>query len=194
MRARRSTDRTNGGFTLLELLAAFVIFGLMASAVLVDLDRATSRALGAVRARELRVLAEERLGRITVFEGEYDDLFPRTPFDDLDDDRWDGWEWELDIRDIKVFESPGAASDEQVEYLFGPPDKAEEEEAAETTPGATQPRSDTQYLRELTLTVHSPEIDGESDSVTIITFLPLVDRSTAPAAGGGEGGGSGEGN
>ena len=46
----------------------------MTVTALVNLDRSTDLALTSVRARELRSLAERKLGEIQVFEKEFDDI------------------------------------------------------------------------------------------------------------------------
>lgn len=176
MRGRHAS----AGFSLIELMAAIMIFGLMASIWLVDLDRKTDLALGSVRARELRVLAERKLGEIAVFEAEMDDIFDNEDLGKEYGEQWDGWEWSLFIRDVVVF---GETNDEAAEYLFGaPPEDDEEDESAEEQ----QQRGETQFLRELTLTVRAPGGDdtgATDDSVTIVTFLPLVQHAPAGAPG-----------
>lgn len=171
--------RGPSGFTLLELMAAMTIFGLMAAIWLVDLDRKTDLALGSVRARELRVLAERKLGEIAVFEAEMDDIFDNEKFDDEYGEEWEDWEWSLFIRDVVVF---GETNDEAAEYLFGaPPEDDEDDQTAEEQ----QQKGETQFLRELTLTVRAPGGDdtgATDDSVTIVTFLPLVDHGPGTAA------------
>ena len=176
-----------GGFTLLELLAAFAIFSLMASAALVNLDRSTDLALTSIRARELRSLAERKLGEIQVFEKEFDDIYDNERFDDNYGEQWEGWEWSLFIRDVVIF---GETNDEAAEYLFGAPDEDDEDEDPAAA-GDAQQKGETQFLRELTLTVRAPTGDdsgGSDESVTIVTFLPLVDHgptgAAAPAGGG----------
>ena len=166
-------------FTLLELLAAFVIFALMAAFALVDLGTKVDMALGSVRARELRILAERKLGEITLFEKEFDDILDWQDFEKDYGEVWEGWEWNLFIRDVVIF---GETNDEAAEYLFGAPAEEEEDEPAQ--PGAGQPpqKGETQFLRELTLTVRAPRGDdfgSVDDSVTIVTFLPLVDHGPA---------------
>jgi len=170
------------GFTLIELLAAIAIFGLMTVTVLVGLDRATDMALTSVRARELRVLAERKLGEVQVFEREFDDIFDNERFDDEYGEIWEGWEWSLFIRDVVIF---GETNDEAAEYLFGAPDENDDDENT-TDPDPQQQQGETQFLRELTLTVRAPtgdDVGGADDSVTIVTFLPLVDHGPASATG-----------
>jgi prepilin-type N-terminal cleavage/methylation domain-containing protein len=183
MRALRRT----GGFTLLELLAAIVIFAGMAVAVIVAMDTWTDRALRSVRARELRMLAERKLGEIAVFEKEFDDIYDNEAFGDEYGEEWEGWEWSLYIRDVVIF---GETNDEAAEYLFGAPDEDDEDEQDEE---ANQQQGETQFLRELTLTVRAPA-DGESggidDSVTVVTFLPLVDHGPTAPTGNNPGGGN----
>ncbi len=176
MRNRSLSTARTAGFTLLELLAAIAIFGIMAVSVIDHIDVVTTRALDSVRSRELRVLADFRLGHVTIFEREFDDIFVGQDFDDLDEDQWENWEWDLDIRDVVVF---GTSSDEQAEYLFGEPEEADEINNPDQPGQPAANTGETQFLRELTLTVRGPDIEGESDSVTIVTFLPLVDHGAS---------------
>ena len=90
---------------------------------LVSLQNSTDQALDSVRARELRVLAERKMGEIQVFEAEYDDIYDNEDFDDYHDDLYDGWEWSLFIRDVVIF---GTTNDEAAEYLFGDPEEDDE--------------------------------------------------------------------
>ena len=187
-----------GGFTLLELIAAITIFGFMSVMALVSMQNSTDQALDSVRARELRLLAERKMGEIQVFEAEFDEILDNRNFDSYDDDLYDGWEWSLFIRDVVIF---GTTNDEAAEYLFGAPANNDDEN---TDPAGTDPNAngdqeqegETQFLRELTLTVTAPREDGGggSDSVTIVTFVPLVESGPAGGAGGAGNNGNGNGN
>ncbi len=189
-----------GGFTLLELIAAITIFGFMSVMALVSMQNSTDQALDSVRARELRLLAERKMGEIQVFEAEFDEILDNRNFDSYGDELYDGWEWSLFIRDVVIF---GTTNDEAAEYLFGAPANNDDEN---TDPAGTDPNAngdqeqegETQYLRELTLTVTAPREDGGgggSDSVTIVTFVPLVESGPAGSGGGATGGaGGGAGN
>ncbi len=177
----RDHASSSTGFTLIELMAAMLIFTLMATTVLVNLDVATDLALDSVRARELRVLGERKLGEIEVFERDFDDIYDDEDFGDYGE-LWEEWKWSLHIRDVVIF---GTTSDEAAEYLFGDPDEEEDVVEDEGAASGNQNEGETQFLRELTLTVRSPSGDtGESDSVTIVTFLPLVDHGAAAAPAG----------
>lgn len=182
----RAGTRT-AGFTLLEVMAAFAIFALLSVPLLISLDLTTDRAMTSVRARELRLLAERKLGEIAVFEKEFDDLYDWKDLGDEYGDRWAGWEWNLFIRDVVIF---GETNDEAAEYLFGAPDE-DEDESTEENAGDQQKKGETQFLRELTLTIRAPsgdDLGGIDDSVTIVTFLPLVDHGPAAPAGPAPGG------
>ena len=177
------------GFTLLELLVAISIFITMMTAILVFMDSSDVKVAGSLRARELRVLAEWKLGEVEIFEREFDDIFDDEDFDEYGD-RWDGWTWSLGIRDVVIF---GTTSDENAEYLFGAPDEDDEEQDQDAGGAPAEREGETQFLRELTLTVKAPDDGaGENDSVTIVTFLPLVDYGVAaPGGAGAPGPGSG---
>ena len=153
------------------------------------------------------MLAEERVGRVNLFEQEYDDFVDPTGLDEWEDDRWKGWEWEQEVRDIVVF---GERTHEAESYLYGEPDSDDEDaDAAGSGSGngnesgngsARQGR--TQQLRELTIVVRSPDDDGVTqDSVRVVLFVPSRNtywatgglRDAAPASGGSGGGGGGGG-
>jgi len=191
MRAARQPRPADAGFTLLELMAAITIFSIMAGMVLVSLQDSTEMALTSVRARELRILAERKMGEILLFEAEFDDIYDNERFDDYDDELYDGWEWSLLIRDVVIY---GDTNDEAAEFLFEDPGEDDETDPAATDAGAEEQKGETQFLRELSLTVRAPTDDGEGgDSVTIITFVPLVDHGPGGAAGGAAGGAGGNG-
>ncbi len=173
------------GFTLLEIVVALAIFSFIAAVTLsttADSDYLAGRSR---RARELRLLAERKLGEILLFESHFDDTldgdFAGDPM--LGDEGGD-WKWQLDVRDVTVF---GISNQDDAQYLFGAP--SDEEKTAASTPaqglaGATgQPgaakKGEMQQLRELTLKVSAPQTEGTGDSVEIVTFMPEVAARTA---------------
>lgn len=179
--------RRNRGFTLLEVLVATAIFAFVAGAAMQTTANSDYLAASAYRARELRMLAERKLGEILTFEKHFDDNMDGDIGDDYPEygDKFRGWTWQLEIRDVTVF---GIATQEDAQYLFGAP--TDEEKAAAATPsggtsggsgqpGQPQKKGETQQLRELTLKVSTPDDGGTADSVQIISFAPLVARAAA---------------
>ena len=106
---------TRSSATIPPMRPAFSIFMGMSAIILIEMNDSTDMADGSVRARELRVLAERKMGEIQLFEKEYDDIYDNESFDDYDDDLYDGWEWSLFIRDVVIF---GTTNDEAAEYLY----------------------------------------------------------------------------
>lgn len=174
-----------GGFTLLEIVMAMSIFFLVVSFSLVITADASDQALAAENARRLRMLAEMKAGEMAVFERYYDDEDGTDKsFENLPEELrelYRDWTWTLAIEDVTAF---GKQKDENARYLFGEPD-GESSTKDGTYPGAepTQ-KGDTQLLRQLVLTVKSPENEGEGDSIEIVTFMPLLPQKTAAPAGG----------
>jgi prepilin-type N-terminal cleavage/methylation domain-containing protein len=182
--------RRERGFTLLEILVAIAIFAFVAGAAMQVMSSADYMAASGRRARDLRMLAERKMGEILTFEKHFDDNMDGDFDTDYPEygDRFRDWKWNLDIRDVTVF---GIATQEDAQYLFGEP--SDEEKAAGTPAassgstgggaaggsGTTQKKGEPQQLREITLRVSSPAEDGAADSVEIISFAPLVNRKTA---------------
>ncbi len=193
MRGARGPRRPTG-FTLLEVLAAAALFALMSALILVNVVSSSDTALRSIRARELRLLAERRLGEIETFEKHYDATnFPSQDSDDYGEE-WRDWEWDLVTRDVVI---RGTTNDEAAEYLFGKPAEDDEEtdpsgDAGGSSADPAKKEGATQYLRELTLTVSAPRDDAagdERDSVTVVVFLPIVTQPGAAAPAPGPGGG-----
>ena len=184
--------RRQHGFTLLEILVAIAIFAFVAGAAMQTMSSADYMAVSGKRARELRMLAERKLGEILTFEQHFDDNMDGDLGDDYPEygTKFRDWKWQLEIRDVTVF---GIATQEDAQYLFGAP--TDEEKAAAATPapgtsgGAAQPgqpakKGETQQIRELTLRVTSPADEGAADSVQLITFAPIVGKKSAGGTGG----------
>lgn len=179
------------GFTLLEILVAIAIFAFVAGAAMQTMANSDYLAATGHRARDLRMLAERKLGEILTFEQHYDDNFDGD-FSEYTEygDRFRDWTWQLEVRgtpgpQLVAF---GISQKEDAQYLFGAPtDEEKAESAAAATggssqqgqPGQPQKKGETQELRELTLRVSTPADGGVSDSVEIVLFAPVV-----PVAGG----------
>jgi prepilin-type N-terminal cleavage/methylation domain-containing protein len=182
------TRRAERGFTLLEVLVALGIFAFVAGAAMQTMSSTHYMASSAKRARELRMLAERKLGEILAFEQHFDDNLDGDIGDDWPEygAKFRGWKWQLEIRDVTVF---GISNQEDAQYFFGPPTDEEKNAALNPQQGASgtggQPgapaakKGEPQQLRELTLRVSSPPEEGSSDAVQIITLAPLVARKTA---------------
>lgn len=182
-------SRRDHGFTLLEIMVAAVIFAFVAAVAGQTMANAAYLTVAGQRSRELRMLAERKLGEVLTFEQHFDDVLGPEDFgSDYPEygDRFKDWQWQLDVRDVVVYGIDGA---ENAQYLHGVP--SDDEKAAALSPAAgtagAQPgqpakKGEKQLLRELILTVFTPADEGGSDSVQIITFMPLLNQK--PAAGG----------
>jgi len=172
------------GFTLLEILVSIAIFAFVAAAAMQTMANADYMSASGRRARELRMLAERKLGEILTFEQHYDDNFDGD-FSDYPEyeDHFRDWKWQLEVRGLPGPEvvAFGISNKEDAQYLFGQP--TEEEKAAATgtgtaaggtQPGQPQKKGETQQIRELTLRVSAPSDGDVSDSVEIVMFAPIV--------------------
>jgi prepilin-type N-terminal cleavage/methylation domain-containing protein len=202
----RDSARRADGFTLLEILVAVAIFAFVASAAMTVMADSDYMAASGKRARELRMLAERKMGEILAFEQHFDDL-PAADGDFQSDypeygERFKGWTWNLEIRDVVVF---GVSNADDAQYLFGAPTDDEKAQALQQTGSGTtgqtgqsgqtgqtgQPTSSaaklgkTQELRELTLRVSSSTEEGGGDSVQIIMFAPKLAPKQGAAKSGG---------
>lgn len=183
--------RRAAGFTLLEIIVAVAIFAFIAGAAMQAMSSSHYLAGSALRARDLRMLAERKLGEVLTFDAHYEAENLSGDFSGYDEykDRFEGWTWQVETRDVVVF---GITTDETAEYLFGPP--TEDEKAAQTQtqsggqsggqagqPGQATKKGEVQKLREITLRVASPTDDGAPDSIELIVFAPLLQRGAAAA-------------
>lgn len=173
------------GFTLLEIIVAVAIFAFIAGAAMQTMSSSGNLAGTAMRARDLRMLAERKMGEVLTFDAHYEAENLSGTFATYEEykDRFDGWTWQVETRDVYVF---GIASDENAEYLFGAP--TDDEKAAQTQtqtgggagqPGQPAKKSEPKKLREITVRVASPTEDGTPDSVELIMFAPPLERQGA---------------
>jgi prepilin-type N-terminal cleavage/methylation domain-containing protein len=164
--------RASDGFTLLELILAIALFSMIVVLTLQNTESSTEKVLDGIRARELRQLADRKLGEILLFEEEFD----RFEYDsgDLRDygEQFEDWRWELSVRTVVVF---GSSEQEGASYLFEAPPE-DEEEAAPAQDGTPATKGETQELRELILRITAPSEGDASDFVEITMFVPEVDR------------------
>jgi prepilin-type N-terminal cleavage/methylation domain-containing protein len=198
--------RRERGFTLLEILVAIAIFTFVAAAAMATMANSDQMAAAGRRARDLRMLAEVRMGEVLAFEKHWDEQGVGYEGDFGDHPEWGerfkDWKWQLDIRDVYVF---GIASEDDAQYLFGQPTDDEKAEAASSqsqgsgaqsggtgaggggtgtggsggSGGSTKKQGDPQKLRELTLRVSSPADEGAADSVELIVFAPTLPPATS---------------
>lgn len=194
--------RRRRGLTLIEIVAALMIFALMGMYATWATAGAYDQALGAERARQLRMLAERQIGEALVFERVYDDeRGDEKPFEGLPDDLEEmtrDWHWRLDVSDTTAF---GENTDPAAPHLFG---DATTDATAATTSSDTQQgggsgtdgqsgakKGEKQLLRQviLTVTAASESGDTDGDTVEIVMFLPPVSKAAAaaPAPAGGSG-------
>lgn len=182
--------RRERGFTLIEIAVATTIFGFVAVAASQITINSDVIAASGIRARELRMLAERKLGEVMTFEEYYDQDNREGHFDAYEEykDKYAEWTWQVEIRDVTVF---GISSQEDAQYLFGQP--TDDEKAAQSQPqsgqsgqpGQPQKKGELQQLREITVRVASPSDDGAPDAVELIMFAPLVKKAaSAPKSGG----------
>jgi prepilin-type N-terminal cleavage/methylation domain-containing protein len=180
------------GFTLLEIIVAVAIFAFIAGAAMQTMSSCHDLAGSALRARDLRMLAERKVGEVLTFDAHFEAENLSGNFAGYDEykERFEGWTWQVETRDVWVF---GIASDENAEYLFGAPTEDEKAAATQTQSGGTggqpgQPakKSEPRKLREITVRVASPSDDGTPDSVELILFAPPLERqgATTPKQGG----------
>ena len=186
-RPRRSLrSQRSAGFTLLEVVAAMLIYFLIVTFSLWAMSDSYDQSLAAEDARVLRMLAERRLGEVAVFERYWDGKETLSGrFDDLPDElgeAYGNWEWECEVRDVTVF---GTQSDPNADYLFESPSTTTDPNAADAQQQQTQTpqkKGDTQMLREIVVRVKSPPEDGEEQMVELVTYLPQVPVKTAGGA------------
>ena len=180
-RRRRSAA---AGFTLLEIVIAIGIFFMMVTLSMWTMTDSVDQSLASERARQLRMLAEMKLGEIAVFERHFDQNLGPEWFDDLPDPLrkdFEGWQWQLDVDDVTTF----GEEKENAPALFA---SAHAKDASATGAGSADPSSnpasktkgESQVLRQLVLKVWAPGEDGaEGDSIEIVTYLPQVEAKAA---------------
>lgn len=184
--------RSRSGFTLIELTAAILLFFIIVTFAYWAMGSSVDQSIRAETGRELRMLAERKLGEVAVFERFYDEQLGPEEFDDLPEEmreRYKDWTWQTDVRDVTVV---GDQKDENAPPLYGEAsDSATEtkDESSSGTGGTAAKKGETQLLREIVLKVTAPGGDGgDGDSIEIVTYLPQVPAKAAagPKPAGGE--------
>lgn len=182
---RRGSRRA--GFTLIEITAAMVIYFLIVTLAVWSMSDADDQSLDAERARQLRMLADLKLGEIAIFERHFDEPLGPEGFHDLPEDlreEFADWEWQTEVGDRTIF---GPVKDEHAPSLYESEASTDASQTpTETSSSAAKGKGESQLLREIVLKVTAPADDGEGDAIEIVTYLPQV---PAKASGGAAGAG-----
>lgn len=177
-RLRRTAPAlARAGFTLIEVTAAIMIFFLMVTFAFWAMSDAVDQSISSERARQLRMLAERKLGEIAVFERHFDDNLGPDPFDDLPEgmrEDFDGWEWQIDVKDYTAFGQPSDDAPALFDQASSTDAAAAGTDTADTSAAAAK-KGDRQVTRVLKLTIRAPAEDGEDgDTIEVVTYLPQV--------------------
>lgn len=192
-RSRLLRRARSAGFTLLEIMTASAIFVTVIMFALWITADSYDQALAAENSRRLRMLAEMKAGEAAVFESYFNDEDgTERPFENLPDelrDLYKDWRWSLNIVDVVLF---GPKADDTLSYYWGEAGGV----SGGTTDGTTidggtgdtggAVGSDKSNIpgtelriRQMVLTVKSPENDGEGDAIEVVMFLPFIDPKAA---------------
>lgn len=160
--------RAEGGFVLLEILMALVIFATLVLAYAKATDNALEAAAESNADRTLRLLACRKLAEVRAKPAEYVDggeggfeeevdIGEENPFLD--------YRWQVEAEDVVA---AGFAQDSESTYLF----ERDKEAGAPAAPEGGKAPDPVKLLR-LVLTVsHVPEGSDESTEMRVVTFVP----------------------
>ena len=162
-----STDRS-GGFTLLELVIALVLFSFIIVEVLADRQTSLIMSADAKTMQTVRYLAQSKIDEVRYNPDKFGERDEGT-FEDLNTE-WQTFEhfvWEVEITRVVVIGQGDQLDDEHL-FEDQADDLSEPPEDAEGNP--VSPR----YVRRLTLTVrflvdHEPKPEL---SIRIVTYIP----------------------
>jgi prepilin-type N-terminal cleavage/methylation domain-containing protein len=178
-RSSRAGPGGEGGFVLLEILVALVIFSTLVLAYSKTTDDALEAAAQANADRTLRLLTSRMLAEVRAkpmefvdgAEGGFDepvDYGSVNPFLD--------YHWTVEAEEMTV---AGVSDENDAVYLF-----ERDRESPPATPEGQQERPRAEVLVRLVLTVsHLPEGTGEGEKMRVVTWVPPRKEEGAPGAG-----------
>jgi prepilin-type N-terminal cleavage/methylation domain-containing protein len=168
------------GFSLIELLAAITLFGVLVVGFVSIRWHAVTQARDANRDRILRFLAGHQIGylRLGVDESrnEFDTDAPSGDFsllaDELGEEAYASFVWSAEVVEVVV---AGTSEDDDVVPLFEDEDlDDEDEEESDAKPV---------ILRRITLKVRHRDDEDENAGLTVVTFAPRIEEEAAEGDG-----------
>ena len=161
--------RGEGGFVLLEVLVALVIFATIVLAYARAADSALEASAEANSTRTLRLLTSRKLAEIRAKPAEYREGGEggfEEEIDVEDVNPFLEYRWSAEVREVVV---AGYSSESGVEYL-NPSDETDGPPVLPDGKKAPDPIT----LVQVTLTVsRAPEGEAESERMRVVTFLPV---------------------
>ena len=169
------TRPSEAAFSLLELLAAITIFGIIVVGFVYVRYDAVEQAEGANRDRILRFLAGHQIGYLRLgFDANRNEFEIGEQGGDFEKlgEEYDAYRWSANIEEVVV---AGKSEDDDVLPLFESEDEFEdEEEESDTKPV---------ILLRISLRVYR-EDDGEEGGLSIVTFAPSAEEPAGEEGGG----------
>ena len=175
--ARRPAAAANnqGGFVLLEILMALVIFATLVLAYAKATDNALEAAAEANNDRMLRLLSSRKLAEVRAKPAAFIDSAEGDFNDEVDpgaENPFSDFHWKVEAQEVVA---AGYAADQGTVFLF---DRDQAGGAPDAPTGGKAP--DPVKLVRLTLTVSRvPEGSDESDSMRVVTFVPAPPADAA---------------
>lgn len=172
--------RPQGGFVLLEILIALVIFTTLVLAYARATDNALLAAADANSGRALKMLTSRKLAEIRAgpndfIEGDEGGFEEEVAYGD--ENPFLDYHWEVEAQ---AMIAAGYADDDEVEFVF---DRDRDGGAPTAPEGGKAP--DPIRLHRLTLTVTwLPEGSDQADRMRVVTFVPSPPESGETAPGG----------